>query len=257
MTRTLAALAMLALVVVPAVAADDDDECRYSADRQAVLQVEDAADLRIEAEAGFLKVIGEPGLSEVIVDGIACASTAAYLEDIELRTGRRGSSLTLDVDLPDIDWNWNRYVRLDLTVRVPADLALDIEDGSGSIDIEGVGTTRLDDGSGSITIENLRGDLTLRDGSGSIDVRDVEGSLTVDEDGSGSMQISGITGDVDIDEDGSGSISIRDVGGNVRIREDGSGSIRAVEVVGDFIVDRDGSGGITADGIGGRVEIPD
>jgi len=257
MRRTLAALAMFALPVVPAVAEEDDDECRYSADRQAVLEVEDANELQIEAEAGFLKVVGEPGLSEVIVDGIACASSASYLEDIELRTGRRGSRLTVDVDLPDIDWNWNRYARLDLTVRVPAELALDIEDGSGSIEIEGVGSTRLDDGSGSIEIENMRGDLTLVDGSGSIDVRNVEGNLIVDEDGSGSMQIAGVTGDVEIDEDGSGSISIRDVGGNVRIREDGSGSIRAVEVVGDFIVDRDGSGGITVDGIGGRVEIPD
>jgi hypothetical protein len=257
MTRTFAALALFALIVTPAIADDDDDECRYSADRQVVLQVDGADELRLEADAGFLRVIGEPGLTEVIAEGVACASREEYLDDIELRSGRRGSSLTLDVDLPDIDWNWNRYVRLDLTVRVPADLALDIEDGSGSMEIEGVASTTIDDGSGSIEIENIRGDLTLTDGSGSIDVRNVEGSLTVDEDGSGSMQIAGVTGDVDIDEDGSGSITIRDVGGNVRIREDGSGSIRAVEVTGDFVVDRDGSGGISVDGIGGRVEIPD
>ena len=257
MTRTLAALAIFALVVAPVAAEDYEDECRYSAPRQEVLEVDDSDELRIDADAGFLRVIGEPGLSEVIIDGTACASRETYLEDIELRTGRRGSSLTLDVDLPDIDWNWNRYARLDLVVRVPADLALDIEDGSGSIEIEGVGATRIDDGSGSIDVEGVRGDLSLTDGSGSIEVRDVEGSVTIDEDGSGSIQITGVTRDLDIDEDGSGSISIRDIGGNVRIREDGSGSIRAVEVMGDFIVDRDGSGGISVDGIGGRVEIPD
>ena len=185
MLRTLAAVALFALMVVPAVAYDDEDECRYSADRQAVLQVEDSDQLRIGAEAGFLKIIGESGLTEVIAEGVACASREGYLDEIELRTGRRGSSLTLDVDLPDIDWNWNRYVRLDLTVRVPGRTRLDIEDGSGSIDIEGVGSMRLDDGSGSIEIENVRGDLTLVDGSGSIDVRNVEGNLIVDEDGSG------------------------------------------------------------------------
>lgn len=259
MTRTLAALATSVLVFAPlaALADDHDDECRYSGERQEVLRVDGADELRLEAEAGFLRVIGEPGLSEVVLDGTACASREEYLDEIELRTGRRGSSLIVDVELPNIDWGWNRYARLDLTVRVPTEMALDIEDGSGSIEIEGAGETRVEDGSGSIEIEDLRGDLTLIDGSGSIDVRDIEGNLTVDEDGSGSMQITGVTGNVDIDEDGSGSITIRDVGGSVRIREDGSGSIRAVEVVGDFVVDRDGSGGISVDGIGGRIEIPD
>ncbi len=254
MKRILVCTLLAAALALPGSA---DDECEYRDERQAVLQLDDARQLRIDASAGYLRVIGEDGASEVIVDGVACASRAADLEAIELDTGRRGSSLVVEVDLPDIDWSWNRYARLDLTVRVPSALELDIEDGSGWMELNNVGPSRIEDGSGEIEVETVHGDLVLTDGSGEIEVRDVRGKVTVDEDGSGEIRIAGVEGDVEIDEDGSGSITIRDVGGSVRIWEDGSGSIRAVEVSGDFIVDRDGSGGISMDGIGGRVELPE
>lgn len=250
----LSVIALASMLIAVPVAADD---CDYVDSRQAVIAVDAAARLRVDASAGFLRIVGEPGLDEVIAEGTACAGRESDLDKIELVADRRGSSVLIKVEIPDFDWSWNRYARLDLTLRVPSDLALDIEDGSGSITIEGVGATRIDDGSGEIDVERVNGDLTIEDGSGEIDVRDVNGSVHVREDGSGSLRVEGVRGDVTIDEDGSGSISLRDVGGSVRIREDGSGSIRAVEVTGDFVVDRDGSGGITVDRIGGRIEIPD
>lgn len=254
MKKMYACALFLTVVALPSVA---DDHCEFSEPREAVLQVDDATELRIDASAGFLHVIGSDDVSEVTVEGTACSARESDLDRIELQTGRRGSSLIVEVDLPDIDWNWNRHVRLDLTLRVPSGLELDIEDGSGEIELSDVGATRVEDGSGEIDIESVNGDLTISDGSGEIEVREVRGSVTVDEDGSGGIRIAGVDGDVDIDEDGSGSISIRDVGGSVRIREDGSGSIRAVEVIGDFIVDRDGSGDISVDRVGGRIELPD
>lgn len=254
MTKSFAAVVLLGSAALASAA---DDECEFSEPRQAVLEVGDATELRIDASAGFLRVIGSDDLGQVIVDGTACAARARDLEGIRLETGRRGAHLLVEVDLPDVDWSWNRYARLDLTVRVPSTLALDIEDGSGEIEIRGAGRTRIDDGSGGIDVRDLHGDLTIEDGSGEIDVENVRGRVTVTEDGSGSITIVGVVGDVHIDEDGSGSISIRDVTGSVRIREDGSGSIRVADVSGDFIVDRDGSGGISVDRIGGRVETPD
>ncbi len=253
--RKIYATALLA--VLPALPAAADDDCEFREDRQAVLAVEDATELRIDASAGYLRVVGDDRATEVVVEGVACAADAEDLERIELDTRRRGSTLIVAADLPDINWGWNSYVRLDLTVRVPSNLALDIDDGSGSIELTNVGPTRIEDGSGEIEIERVNGDLRIDDGSGEIEVRSVRGKVTIEEDGSGGIRIADVEGDVDIDEDGSGSISIRDVGGSARIREDGSGSIRAVGVRGDFIVARDGSGGISVDRIAGRIEIPD
>lgn len=253
MIKTLAIAAVLGVVALP-VAADVD--CEYQEQRQAVLDVDGAKELFIDASAGFLKVIGSNNLSEVVVEGVACASRASDLADIQLETRRRGDRLVIEVDLPDFNWGWDHNVSLDLTVRVPSDLALDIEDGSGFIDLREVGTTRIRDGSGEIEVDTVFGDLTIEDGSGEIDIRNVRGKVRIDEDGSGSIQISGVEGDVEIEEDGSGSITIRDVVGSVRVNEDGSGSIRAVGITGDFTVDRDGSGGISFDSVGGRVSLP-
>jgi DUF4097 and DUF4098 domain-containing protein YvlB len=254
MIKSLTTALALSVVALPALA---DDDCRYREPRQVILQVEEATELHLEAAAGSLEVIGSDGLTEVVVDGVACASHQDYLDGIRLDTRRRDSRLVVEVDLPEVHWSRNRYVRLDLIVRVPSSLMLDIEDGSGEIDVRGVGPTRIRDGSGEIDVDTVYGDLTIEDGSGEIDVRNVRGKVNVEEDGSGGIQIASVEGDVDIEEDGSGSISIRDVTGSVRIDEDGSGSIRAVAVNGDFIVDRDGSGGISFDEIGGRVSVPD
>lgn len=92
---------------------------------------------------------------------------------------------------------------------MPSGLALDIEDGSGEIEISGVGATRIDDGSGSIDVRDVDGDLT--DGSGEIEVRDVR----IREDGSGSIRAVEVSGDFIVDRDGSGGISVDRIGGRV------------------------------------------
>jgi len=246
----------LSLVVLAAGAARADD-CRYTDSRDAALDATGIATLQIEAEAGSLRVEGRDDISEVRVRGTACAGDRDLLADIRLDTGRRGDRLRLDVEIPDETWSWGwSSPRLDLVVEVPSRLAVEIEDGSGSIEVRNVAALDVYDGSGGIEIEDVHGDVVLEDGSGEIDVDGVAGTLTIAEDGSGSISIRDVVGDVDIREDGSGSIDVRDVDGSVRIREDGSGSIEAFRVAGDFDVDRDGSGGIRFDRIGGRVRVP-
>ncbi len=210
MTKTVVGLAAI-LLLGSALSSAAKDRCEFSEPRQAVLEVGDATELRIDASAGFLRVVGGDASAEVIVEGTACAGEASDLAGIELETGRRGSTLLVEVDLPESDWGWNRYARLDLTVRVPSGLALDIEDGSGEIEISGVGATRIDDGSGSIDVRDVDGDLT--DGSGEIEVRDVR----IREDGSGSIRAVEVSGDFIVDRDGSGGISVDRVGGRVEI----------------------------------------
>lgn len=247
------------------------DGCNYTAPREATIDLSGAERLVISVGAGTLDVLGKQGLSRVSASGTACASDKGYLDQIRLTTHRRGETLYLKAEYP-------RHVRgsagLDLTVDVPESLAVEIEDGSGSITVRAVAGLAIDDGSGSIDVRDIRGDLEIDDGSGEIEVLGVGGGVVVD-DGSGAIHITGVSGSVqvsdgsgeivlrDIDggvlivEDGSGGIDISGVGASVVIDEDGSGGISVSDVEGDFTLRRDGSGSVSVDNVRGSVSIPD
>ena len=250
---------MLVAFTTPAVA-QDYDECRHQAQRSATLDVAAARRLLVEAGSGSLKIVGKPGVSHVTVRGRACASSADLLERITLRTRRDGADAIVEANINrDRDENnWrnhsgNYYTRLDVEMEVPARLATEIHDGSGSIDISNLGAVLIEDGSGDIVADNLNGDVDIEDGSGGIRLVDVAGRVKID-DGSGTISLRNIGGLIDID-DSSGEINIRSARNSVRI-SDSSGGIDVVDVEGDFIVMDDSSGGIDYDNVKGRVDIP-
>ena len=271
-SNTVSFLAGLVLLTSSGAQASD---CRYSAERNAELDATGARILRIEASAGFLVVEGSPDLDRVMIEARACTDDEDRLDDIRLRADRRGDSLSVIADIPDQNsWGWgNSHASLDMTLRVPSGLELDIDDGSGSIELRGVGAVELEDGSGEIRVENgggdlriedgsgeitlrgIRGDVRIEDGSGGIEIRDISGTVVV-SDGSGEIDVERVARDVEIDEDGSGSIYISGVEGNVKIGSDGSGSIDVEDVRGDFVVRRDGSGSIHHRDIDGQVRLP-
>lgn len=251
MKRLPIALALGALLAPTLALADDD--CDYEASRKAVVDADGADTVTLDVDAGSLTVRGVEGLTEVRIHGTACASKERLLEDIQLEARRSGSRVVVKSEIDRELFGWNSEARLDLTLEVPAGIALEIEDGSGSIEIADVGDVEIEDGSGSIEIENA-GHVRIEDGSGEIDIRGSRGAWI--KDGSGSIYVRRSQGDVEVREDGSGSITILGVVGNVWIREDGSGSIRVEEVSGDLTVDRDGSGGISWDDVNGRVRVP-
>lgn len=261
----------LLLAATPLAATDD---CEYSKPFALELDAGEATALEIDAEAGFLVVEGVDSARVVSVDATACASSDDLLSGIRLDSGRRGDHLWIEVDIPDNRLGRRHSARLDLTITVPSSLTLEIDDGSGSIDlrhvgpveledgsgeieIEGlVGDLRIDDGSGEITVEGVVGNVVVRDGSGSATLRDIQGTVRIADDGSGEIEIADVRGDVEIDEDGSGGIDIRDVTGAVRIGSDGSGSIRIARVGGDFTLRDDGSGTIHVEEVRGVVRTP-
>ena len=265
-------LTVFLFVAVTSIAFADD--CPFEAPRQAVLDAGGADQLRIEAGAGSLRVEGQSGLAEVRVDGTACASSKDRLEEIKLRTDRKGDTLVVVADIPDSSGWRDSHANLDLVIAVPSSLALNVEDGSGSAVFSNVGALELKDGSGEIDIRDaggsveitdgsgevdivgVEGDVWITDGSGELDIRNVTGELEIDQDGSGEITIEDVGGNVQIGEDGSGGINITQVGGSVSIDEDGSGGIDVNHVTGDLSIGRDGSGGIHFDDVGGSVRIP-
>jgi hypothetical protein len=255
-TRT-ATLAMLVLAPSSALA-QAGGECRFEASRDATLAATASETLQLIARSGSLRVEGRPGATEVRVRGRACASSEDLLEQLRLHTDRGGSAVRVEVAEIDSDWNWrdgrNQYARMDLVIEVPAGMAADIEDGSGSMVLRGLGNLRVEDGSGDIEIEDIDGDIRVDDGSGDVRLTRIRGDVEVD-DGSGSVDIRDVTGSVLLD-DGSGSVTIAGVGGSVRIPDDGTGDLDVRDVRGDLIVGDKGNGNVRHANIDGRVDVP-
>ena len=268
--RQLTCCALLSLTLTAAAAAD---ECEYSRPLDAELDAAGASGLFLDAAAGYLVIEGRPGGGPVVVEGRACASQERRLDDIRLETGRRGDTLVVEVDIPEMNFSWGGYARLDLKVTVPSDLDLRVRDGSGETRVSGVASLDLEDGSGEIHVADVAGDVTIDDGSGELEVRDVTGRVRIsdgsgeieirnvgevhiEEDGSGEIDIAEVRGDVEIDSDGSGGIVVHDVIGGVTIGSDGSGSISVSRVSGGFELGSDGSGSVDVEDVEGTVRIP-
>ena len=243
------------LLSTTAVAAQRDrDRCEFGNELSAELSASESERLRLRAGSGSLVVEGRAGASAVTVTAMACASDERMLAEMEVVLGRGGSTVDLDTRYPDNAWRRNGYARIDLRVEVPLGMDAEVEDGSGSATLSGLGDLTVEDGSGELYVEDIRGSVDIDDGSGDLEIRDVRGDVFV-ADGSGSMDIVGVIGSVTV-EDGSGDIEIRDVGQDVMAYEIGSGTIRVAGVEGNFTV-RDGRNErISYSGVLGVVDIP-
>jgi DUF4097 and DUF4098 domain-containing protein YvlB len=206
------------------------------------LPAEGIRELRIDCGAGSLKVIGDPSLSaievtaNIVADGIDEDEKADYFKDhVKLTLDKKGNTASL---VSQIEKRGHLFVfrdaRIDLTVRMPHAMDLNIDDGSGSMEVENIkGDVSIEDGSGSIYVRRIIGRLEINDGSGEIEVYDVIGDVSVD-DGSGSMEIIKVGGTVTVD-DGSGSITVEDVDKDVVFKHTGSGGVHVNNVRGRVI----------------------
>lgn len=212
----------------------------YEEPRDLSLNASGVERLVVNAGAGELRVTGAAESDTIVVKALiripnADAEKAHRIieDDLTLELVRDGENARLEAQ-----FKAGLFARqsgsVDLDVTVPERLALDIDDGSGAIEIEGVlgdigiddgsgsitlrssgGNMTVDDGSGAVTVEDAGGDLVIDDGSGEIAVRRVAGSVRID-DGSGDIIVGGVAGDVDIEEAGSGTVEVGDVGGQIR-----------------------------------------
>ena len=230
--------AVLALLPGAGAAQRYDRGDDYTAPREADVDARGARRVSVEGRAGFLRIRGVDGLTQVRVRATARASRRAALDEIRLVARREGDVVVVRADIPDRadDGGWDDVRALDLTLEVPRGVAADVVDGSGEVAIRGVGALDLKDGSGEIDVEDV-GPTRIEDGSGEVRVRDVRGDLRV--------------------ADGSGAIEVRRVRGSVVVERDGSGGIDVQDVGGDLTVDRARGRGIDFAGVRGRVSIPD
>jgi hypothetical protein len=222
-------------------------DCAYEIERMAEHSVDGIERLEIRAGTGELVVLGESGARSVQASGKACAASRGQLDATQIRLERDGSTLVLETLLPTARLNpraWFRgAARLDVTVAVPADLALDIVHTNGATRVANVAETHLEDGSGELEVENVNGELRIRDGAGSLKVRNVKGSVRVTS-AAGDVGIAQVIGDVIVVEQDTGDIDIEGVQGNVTIGSSGSGDIRIDAVTGSVRIEAAGRGDI-------------
>jgi hypothetical protein len=225
--------------------------------RSARVDARGASRIVIRGRAGWLRVEGKEGTTEVVAEGIARAPGEDLLRDVTLTGTREGDVVRIVVSMPDMkhrDWDeWNSGPSLDLTVNVPANIPVEIEDSSGDVRVVGTAAVDVKDGSGDIEMRDIGGAVRIVDGSGEIDVEDVRGDISI-QDGSGEIHIRNTTGSVTL-EDSSGSILVRGITGTVHVRRDSSGGIRVVDVGGDLVVERRREKGVSYSGVKGRVRI--
>lgn len=256
----------------------DFADCTEKAHREARIETAGVKKVVLDTGAGELRIVGRPGATALVAEGEACASSQSRLEDIQIRYERKGDVLHLWTGRDrgttvHIGWD-DEVARLDLNVELPAELPLEVDDGSGNVSIRSVSSLVLDDGSGDLELADLHGDVRIEDGSGSLELLGVDGDVVLEddsgevrvtgvkgkvtlEDGSGNVSVSQVGGNVEVREDGSGDLDIFGIGQGVRVRSDGSGDISIRDVTGDVTVEDDGSGTIEVKGVTGQVSIPE
>lgn len=229
------------------------------------INTEDLNSLVANVGAGQLTINGVKGQKEIrVTANIYYHENTPYI----LTLKKYGNIAKLNASFEQHK-NMHPSPYIDLTLSIPAHLALDVNDGSGAIkitnmeaniqlndgsgNIQIVGGHQLDiqDGSGSIIIKNNSGNTRITDGSGMMTIRNSAGDLMID-DGSGDIKLQHIAGNISI-TDGSGDININTAQGKVTL-DDGSGDIHVYDAQGLTIL-TSGSGEVNFDKIQGPINL--
>ena len=221
------------------------------------LSIKDIRSMHITCGPGFLDVFGVEGADRIKVTAVVRISgiTRNMLQNfldkhVLLSLKKRHRKAVLQSEFKNQNL-MKAEAKIDLTVEVPKNLRVKIDDGSGSIFVTDLGTNlEIEDGSGSIEIRMSTGSVSVSDGSGKIELTDIIGNLEV-KDGSGKINIDRVRGNVRV-IDGSGSMTIKDIDGNLTIT-DGSGSIEINDVTQNVFIKEAGSGSLDIEGVRGKV----
>ncbi len=212
----------------------------YEEVRELLLDTHGLESLSVEAGAGNLIVIGEPGSQEIRVKATIQVPRAKedsahkkIKKNMLLSLERHDRKATLTGYFKREFWSLGKGPTIHLEVRVPEGLNLAVEDGTGFL-----------------KIDNVQGDLYVHDGTGSMSVTSIGGQVEI-EDGTGSISVNGVGGDIWIN-DGTGDIEVRNVTGSVTVN-DGVGHIDVADVDKDLIIVNSGTGGLRHTNVKGNV----
>ncbi|MBL4908540.1 MAG: DUF4097 family beta strand repeat protein [Alteromonadaceae bacterium] len=222
--------------------------------KELTLSAQQLQKLTITTGAGLLVINGENNTDSIkVIADIYSDNDNLDNVQLSLTENHNQANLIAKMDVSHGFWQGNSP-HIDIKISLPHNLSLNINDGSGDIDITNIGADiNLTDGSGNIELASINGNLTIDDGSGDIQLKAIQGNVDIN-DGSGGLYVKNIQGNMKI-IDGSGDIGIKHIRGNVNIN-DNSGSIAAKDIQGNIDI-VDGSGDLSVKNVTKKVTIND
>ena len=250
-------LSVFLLLLAP-LAAFASDQCQYQAPRHLQADLAGVRSVQIDVNSYDLHVTGSDGTKGLDLTGRACASAQAMLEKLTVTQHREGDRLVIELG-SDRHFSFsmfgNTYSNLDVTVKLPSNLPLQVEVGSGDADVTGVAQLDSHVGSGDLHVHRIAGRFSTSVGSGDVDADGI-GSLEAGSVGSGDLKARSIKGDAQVGTIGSGDVRLSDVGGSVHADTVGSGDLSVEDVGGDLHLGAKGSGDVNYHGVKGKVSVP-
>ncbi|HEV7486942.1 MAG TPA: hypothetical protein VGQ65_14785 [Thermoanaerobaculia bacterium] len=172
-------LAALALLV----AIETLSDCQEMAIRSAIVPASGIQRVIVIGRAGFLHIEGRPGATTIRAEGRACAGREHLLVGMDFKTTRKGSELTIEAMVPNEPETLVAAApRLDVTMIVPTEVALDIADTTGAIEVHNVrrNVDIVAHGTGPIVVSDVGGDLTVHSSRrGGVDYKRVAGRVSI------------------------------------------------------------------------------
>lgn len=156
----------------------------YSETRDLEVSADGVELLEIDAGAGNIVVNGDANATSIKVKAVIRVDDdekdARRLidKDLVLKLETKHGKARLDSYFEQNFWH-NDGAAVDLDVHIPQGLAIFVDDGSGSMHIEGVlSNVGVDDGSGGIDVADVEHDLDSIDyGNGSVQLADIRGAV--------------------------------------------------------------------------------
>lgn len=269
-------LALFALLAASA-SAFARPECRFSADRNFDVDAAGVKALQLVLGPHDARLEGVAAGNRIEVRGKACASDEAYLKDLDVQHERSGDRVRISAERDNpvhMNLFGTNYAYLQLDIRLPQSLLVELQTGSGDADVTNVAALRYGAGSGDLKARHIAGEVSVRVGSGDVIIDDlgslaiervgsgdihatnVRGEVTVGNVGSGDLRLADVKGGVRVDSVGSGDVNVERAGGTVEVGSIGSGDVTVDEVGGDFVVHNAGSGDLRHHRVSGKVQVP-
>lgn len=250
-----APLLLLPILLCSGAAFADGGRCEHASPRNLSLDLSGVKAVMFEIGANELHVDASPGATAAI-EGRACAAEAGLLDRLTLTQERDGDKLIVRARRDDngLFRIGNQYAYMALRAKVPDDVMVQLDVGSGDAWVTGASALSADVGSGDVEAKRIAGRVTTKVGSGDVTLDDI-GALHVLSIGSGDVEAANVRGDAEVGSIGSGDFKLRRAGGNVKIGSIGSGDAELSGIDGNVAIDSIGSGDVDADGVGGNLTL--
>ena len=221
---------------------------RFRADRNFDVDPAGLKALAFEMGSSDLHVEGVAGLGKIEVRGKACASQEGWLADLTVEQQRSGDRVAVTPHREPLYEKYSmlgsNYAYLDLEVRVPKELRIEVKADSGDAHIADVASLDYSAHSGDLIVKHVSGEVSVEVHSGDVQAEDI-GALTVRRAGSGDIDAQGVHGEVKVGNVGSGDLALRDVAKGVHVESIGSGNLSVSHAGGDVLVGSVGSGDLS------------